>query len=346
MNRSLSTLIIKAGLPYGLGFLVFFFLVCFLINVAIGSVDIPFLAIVSSLFRDASQGIYEQIIWDFRLPKAFTCVLAGAGLGTGGLMMQTFFRNPLAGPDVLGLSSGASLMVAFAVLAQGVLPFGLGSFQPWGVALAATSGATAIFLIVVAASRKVKENSSLLIIGMMVAAFTSSLVSVLQFLSKADDLQAFLIWSLGNVGSTNWNELNVMAVIIGIGLLIALGCVKPLNAWFMGENYAISIGVNVKRARIWIVLSASLMVGTITAFCGPIAFVGLAVPHLIKLLMPQSDHKILLPAVALGGGILLLLCDTLSQLPGSTQILPLNAVTSFIGAPVLIWVVIKSKQRN
>lgn len=346
MSRSLSSLNIKAGRPYRLGLLVFFFLVCFLINVAIGSVDIPLLVIISSPFGDSSQDIYNQIIWNFRLPKAFTCVLAGAGLGTGGLMMQTFFRNPLAGPDVLGISSGASLMVAFAVLVQGVLPFGLGSFQPWGVAFAATSGATVVFLTVVAASRKVREHSSLLIIGMMVAAFTSSLVSFLQFVSKADDLQAFLIWSLGNVGGTNWKELNVMAVITGIGLLIAFGCVKPLNVWFLGENYAKSIGVNVKRARIWIILSASLMVGTITAFCGPIAFVGLAVPHLVKLLIPQSNHKILLPAVALGGAILLLLCDTISQLPGNTQILPLNAVTSFIGAPVLVWVVIKSKQRN
>jgi iron complex transport system permease protein len=337
---------LKNRQSFGLAFLLISFFVFLILDIATGSVNIPCQKLISAFIGGAPDDIYHQIIWDFRLPKAFTCILAGAGLAAGGLMMQTFFRNPLAGPDVLGLSSGASLMVAITILIQGMLPFGLGSFRVWGVALAAAMGAMGVFVLVVIASRKVKENSSLLIIGMMVAAFTSSLVSVLQFLSKADELQAFLIWSLGSVGGTNWNEIGVMAIIIGIGLLIALNSIKSLNSWFLGEGYATSIGVNVKRARVWIVLSASLMVGTITAFCGPIAFVGLAVPHLVKLLFPHSNHKILLPAVALGGAILLLLCDTISQLPGSTQILPLNAITSFIGAPVLIWVVIRSKQRN
>ncbi len=329
---------------YGLAFLLIFFLVSLLIDVAVGSVSIPLKMIFSSLFGAVSDDIYYNIIWDLRFPKALTCIMAGAGLGVGGLMMQTFFRNPLAGPDVLGLSSGASLMVAIAILAQGALPFGLGNINPWGEAMAATAGSLLVFIIALSSARKIKENSSLLIIGMMVAAFTSSLVSVLQFLSKAEDLQAFMIWSLGSVGSTNWKEISVLAILIFSGLLISLTCIKPLNAWFLGDNYAKSIGVNIKKARYRIIFSTSLMVGTITAFCGPIAFVGLAVPHLIKLLLPASDHKILLPAVALGGAILLLICDTLTQLPSSAQVLPLNAVTSLLGAPVLIWVVVRNKR--
>ncbi len=318
-------------------------IVIFCINISMGSVSIPFTSVLSTLFNLPTDSIIKEIILDFRLPKATTCVLAGAGLGAGGLMMQTFFRNPLAGPDVLGLSSGASLLVAFTILAQATLP-AIGS-SPWSVALAATFGALLVFILIILASQKLKDNSSLLIVGMMIAAFTSSMVSVLQFLSKADDLQSFMIWSLGSVGGTNWAEIRTLTFVIFVGLLITWFCVKPLNSWFLGENYAKSIGINLKRAKLWIVLSTSLMVGTITAFCGPIAFVGLAVPHLVKLIIPTHDHKILLPATVLGGSILLLLCDTLAQLPGSAQVLPLNAITSFIGAPVLIWVVIRNKRK-
>jgi iron complex transport system permease protein len=315
----------------------------FCINVCIGSVSIPFVSVLLTLFDLPTDSIVQEIILNFRFPKAATCVLAGAGLGVGGLMMQTFFRNPLAGPDVLGLSSGASLLVAFTILAQATLPT-IGN-SPWSVAVAATLGALLVFILIILASQKLKDNSSLLIVGMMLAAFTSSMVSVLQFLSRADDLQSFMIWSLGSVGSTNWAEIRILFLVIFVGLLVASFCVKPLNSWFLGENYGKSIGINLKKAKFWIVFSTSLMVGTITAFCGPIAFVGLAVPHLVKLVIPTNDHKILLPATALGGSILLLLCDTLAQLPGSAQVLPLNAVTSFIGAPVLIWVVIRNKKK-
>ena len=336
MSRFSSTVLISLGLVL---------VILFIVNISIGSVPISITEIISFLVGQSKDSIEAEIVWDFRLPKATTCILAGAGLGTGGLMMQTFFRNPLAGPDVLGLSSGASLMVAITILAQVGLPFWVSGINPWAVAISSSVGACLVFFIAIAAAEKVKDNSSLLIIGMMVAAFTSSLVSVMQFLSKAEDLQAFMIWTLGSVGSTSWSEIQIMVVIISIALAMSFTCVKGLNSWFLGEQYSKSIGVNVKHYRFWIVFSTSLLVGSITAFCGPIAFVGLAVPHLIKILIPNNDHKILLPAVALGGAILLLFCDTLSQLPGSTQILPLNAVTSFIGAPVLIWVVIRNKRR-
>ena len=181
----------------------------------------------------------------------------------------------------------------------------------------------------------------LLIVGLMISATTSAMVSVLQFLSKADDLQAFMIWTLGSVGGTAWREIQVLAFVLLIGSIMAFRSMKSLNAWLLGENYAQSLGINIKRSRFWIVLSTSLMTGSVTAFCGPIAFVGLAVPHLVRLLINTSNHKILLPAVMMGGASLILLCDILAQLPGSTQLLPLNAVTSLIGAPVVIWVVMR-----
>ncbi len=336
MRKSTSNSLLILGL---------FLVLLFLLNISTGSVNISISEIIASLLGYSKDSIGSQIVWDFRLPKAATCILAGAGLGAGGLMMQTFFRNPLAGPDVLGLSSGASLMVAITILAQSALPFWASGINQWAVAIASSGGASLVFFIVIAAAQKLKDNSSLLIIGMMVAAFASSLVSVMQFLSKAEDLQAFMIWTLGSAGATSWREIQIMTVIVFIGLAISSICVKALNSWFMGEQYSKSIGVNIKRARFWIVFSTCLMVGSITAFCGPIAFVGLAVPHLVKLLIPTNNHKILLPAVSLGGSILLLACDTLAQLPGSTQILPLNAVTSFIGAPVLIWVVLRNKRK-
>jgi iron complex transport system permease protein len=257
-------------------------------------------------------------------------------------MMQTLFRNPLAGPDVLGLSSGASLLVAIVILAgrSGSVLLHI-STNPWIVALAASAGSILVFLLVIGLAQRVRDNVSLLIVGLMISATTSAMVSVLQFLSKADDLQAFMIWTLGSVGGTAWREIQVLALVLLMASIMAFRSMKSLNAWLLGENYAQSLGINIKRSRFWIVLSTSLMAGSVTAFCGPIAFVGLAVPHLVRLLINTSNHKILLPAVMMGGASLILLCDILAQLPGSTQVLPLNAVTSLIGAPVVIWVVMR-----
>jgi iron complex transport system permease protein len=217
------------------------------------------------------------------------------------------------------------------------------STSAWSVALAASIGSVLVFLLIMAVAQRVRDNVSLLIIGLMVSAVTSSLVSILQFLSKADDLQAFMIWTLGSVGNATWREIQVMGFIVAVGGLIAFRSMKDLNTWLLGENYAQSLGINIRRSRFWIVLATSLMAGGVTAFCGPIAFVGLAVPHLVRLLIRTSNHKTLLPAVMLGGAALVLFCDILAQAPGRTQLLPLNAVTSLIGAPVVIWVVMKSK---
>jgi iron complex transport system permease protein len=316
----------------------------FFLDILIGSVKIPFSEIFSGLF--GKPGIYSEIIWQFRLPKAITCVLAGGALATSGLMMQTLFRNPLAGPDVLGLSSGASLVVALLIFAGQSLPqVGLLVFSsPWSMAIGASIGGGFVFLLVIGISNFIKDNASLLIIGLMISALTASLVGIMQYVSKADDIQTFMIWSLGNVGNSNWNELLVLFIVILTGLIISFTSMKSLNIWLLGENYAISLGLKPKQSRFLIVISTGLLTGGVTAFCGPIAFVGLAVPHLVRLIIPTTNHKVLIPAVAGGGACLLLFCDLIAQLPGGTQVLPLNAVTSLIGAPVVIWMIIKLKR--
>ncbi|MCW5909578.1 MAG: iron ABC transporter permease [Cyclobacteriaceae bacterium] len=317
--------------------------VLFVVNISIGSVPIPVRDVLKALFADT--GTYSEIVWQFRLPKAITCVLAGGALATGGLLMQTLFRNPMAGPDVLGLTSGSSLLVAMLLMA-GRYGSSIANLiqSPWSIAIAASLGGAIVFMLIISVARYVRDNTALLIIGLMISAATSSVVSVLQFTSQADDLQTFMIWMLGSVGSTGWSELSVLAIVILAGLAISISLVKSLNGMLLGESYARSLAINVKRSRTLVVIATGLMVGAVTAFCGPIAFVGLAVPHLVRLLLPVSNHKILIPGVALGGAILLLMCDIVAQLPGSTQVLPLNAITSMIGAPVVIWMVIKAKR--
>jgi len=319
-------------------------LLLLMFNIATGSVDIPTTKVFQALFAGGDQqDLFGNIIWQLRLPKAVTCIVAGSALSIAGLLMQTLFRNPLAGPDVLGLSSGASLMVALALLVGSSSANYLPSINPWSLAVAASVGSGAIFLLVLGVAHRVRDNTSLLIVGLMIAAAAGSLVGVLQFLSKAQDLQAFVIWTLGSVGGANWNEILILSLLLVLGVALSFGSIKSLNAWLLGDNYALSLGVNIKRSRFIIVLATSLLAGGVTAFCGPIAFVGLAVPHLVRLIIPTSNHKVLLPMVMIGGSCLLLICDILSQLPGSSTILPLNAITSIIGAPVVIWVVMKSK---
>jgi iron complex transport system permease protein len=312
------------------------------LNLSLGSVRIPFREIVTILSGgESSEPIWKDIVWNFRMTKTLTCILAGGSLALAGLQMQTLFRNALAGPDVLGLTSGASLAVSLVFMGQVANIGFFHSPSPWAVALAASLGCTSVFLIMLLISRKLTDNVSLLIVGLMIGAGTSSIVSVLQYLSKAEEMQTYLIWTFGSLGSLNWKELIVLGILLIIGTTLAFFSAKALNAWLLGDNYATSIGINIKSSRFWIIFSASILTGSVTAFCGPIAFVGLAVPHLVKLLVPTSNHRVLIPAVLMGGAILLLLCDILSQLPGSTQILPINAITALFGAPVVIWVVLR-----
>jgi iron complex transport system permease protein len=217
-------------------------------------------------------------------------------------------------------------------------------FGEWTLALAASAGGALVLLLMLVIARRVHDNASILIIGLMLAAATSSVMSVLQFVSQADDLQLYVIWTMGSVGNTNWREIGVLSAIFLAGLIVSTALVKPLNCWLLGENYARSLCVDVKRSRFWMVIATGMLTGGITAFCGPIAFVGLAVPHLARLAVPTTNHKILLPAVLCGGAMLLLFCDLLSQLTGSAQALPLNALTSLIGAPVVMWQVMRAKK--
>ncbi|HEY8513534.1 MAG TPA: iron ABC transporter permease [Cyclobacteriaceae bacterium] len=321
--------------------LAFSLLALTVIDLSYGSVSIPPGEVLRALFGGSTTDpVWKDIVMDFRLAKSLTCILAGAALGVAGLQMQTLFRNPLAGPDVLGLTSGASLAVSLLILRGSSLADLPG---PWSVAVVASIGCTAVFLVVLLFARRLRDPASLLIVGLMIGALASSIVSVLQFRSRSDDLQIYFIWTFGNVSSLNWPEIGVLAWILVAGLVLALTLSKPLNAWMLGDNYAQSLGIRLQRSRVLIILSASLLTGGVTAFCGPIAFVGLAVPHLARLLTPTSDHRVMLPNVALGGGILLLLCDILSQLPPGPEILPVNAITALFGAPVVIWVVIRSK---
>ncbi|MCA6366680.1 MAG: iron ABC transporter permease [Cytophagales bacterium] len=313
-------------------------------DVGLGSTNIALREILAELVNKNSTA--GEIIWNFRLPKAATCLLAGAALAAGGLLMQTLFRNALAGPDVLGLSSGASLMVAF-VLMLGQTSVGFlaaVSSNPWSQVIAASLGGVLVFVLIIAIARFVRDNTSLLIIGLMISAGTSSLVAMLQFVSRAEDLQSFIIWSMGSVGSTNWQEVKILALVVLIGIGIAVSQVKSLNALLLGESYARSLGINLSSSRLWIVVSTSLLAGSVTAFCGPIAFVGLAVPHLVRLAFPTANHKILLPLAAMGGSSMLLLCDLLAHLPNRTQVLPINVITSLIGAPLVIWMIIRNKK--
>jgi iron complex transport system permease protein len=331
----------STALPIKLLWLGVLLLLLFIVNLSTGSVHIPFENLVRAVL--GMEGEFREIVLRFRLPKALTCVMAGAALSVGGLLMQTLFRNPLAGPDVLGLSSGASLMVAIVIMAgqaTGLLLFG----NPWLVAVAATAGAAMVFALVLLIARLVKDNTSLLIIGLMISATAASLVGVIQFLSRAEDLQAFMIWGLGSVGGTSGYEILVLLVVVIGGSLISLSQMKALNGLLLGENYATSIGIRVSAARIWILSATCILTGGVTAFCGPIAFVGLAVPHLVRMIIPTVNHKVMIPAVMIGGAALMLLCDIIAQLPGSAQVLPLNAVTSLIGAPVVIWLIVRGKR--
>jgi iron complex transport system permease protein len=327
------------------GILLGLLLLLFVLNLSLGSVNIPFGDILKILFGETgSNEIYTDIIWEFRVTKALTCVLAGSALSIGGLQMQTLFRNALAGPDVLGLSSGASLAVSLLIMSQVTGISILSDPSPWAIVIASSIGAGGVFVIVMLIAKRLRDNTSLLIIGLMMGAATASIVSVLQFLSKAEDQQAYLLWTFGSLGSLSWIEIQILFIILIVGFLIGIVSVKSLNAWLLGDNYARSIGIKIRQSRLLIILSTAILTGGVTAFCGPIAFVGLAVPHLTKLMIKTHNHRILLPAVMISGAILMLFCDIIAQLPGSSYVLPINAITALIGAPVVIWIVLKAKR--
>ncbi len=317
------------------------------LNISLGSVSIPLEDIFKSLTGGvASKDSWQTIILNFRLPKAITAVMVGSGLSICGLLMQTLFRNPLAGPFVLGISSGASLGVALLILGSSIFggAFLLASFSNWALAIAASIGAFLVLSAVIIAANRVRNTMSILIIGLMFGSLTSAVISVLAYFSEAEQIQQYMFWSFGSLGNLTWTELSIFVTIYTIGILSTFTVIKPLNSFLLGENYAKSLGINIKKSRNIILLITSLLTGVITAFSGPIAFVGLAVPHIAKMLFLTSNHKILIPATALIGAIVLLICDSIAQLPTSEFTLPINAITSLFGAPVVIWLLIRKKK--
>ncbi|NKI27259.1 iron ABC transporter permease [Arenibacter sp. 6A1] len=322
-------------------------LLCFVINISLGSVSIPFSDTMKIIFgAEATNNSWKYIIWNYRVPKAFAAILIGSGLSLSGLLMQTLFRNPLAGPFVLGISSGASLGAAILIMGSSLMGslFSFSFINDISLAIASSIGSFLVLLAVVVVAARVKDTMALLIIGLMFGSITGALVSVLSYFTNAEKLQQYIYWSFGSVGNLSWNQLLMLLIIILIGTLISVLCIKPLNAFLLGENYARSLGVNLKNSRFFIIIATGLLAGGITAFAGPIAFIGLAVPHLTRQIFNTTDHRILLPAVLVYGAILMLLCDTIAQMPNSSSVLPINAITSIIGAPVVIWLLLRKRK--
>ncbi|WP_394364265.1 iron chelate uptake ABC transporter family permease subunit [Flavobacterium tructae] len=325
----------------GLALLFMFFL-----DISLGSVTIPFKEVYNSMTGShASKLTWEYIIVNYRLPKAITAMLVGIGLSVSGLLMQTLFRNPLAGPDVLGLSSGAILAVAIVILGAGFLPSFLNSIllSPYAIVLASTIGSVLVLLLVLLVAQRLRNTMAILIVGLMFGSFTSAIVGVLTYFSSAEQLQKFTFWSLGSLGNLSWTSILILAVCVAFGLFLSAGSIKPLNALLLGENYARSMGLNYKRARLIIIFATSILAGTVTAFAGPVAFIGLAVPHIAKLTFQTSNHTILYWSTFFYGGIIMLFCDIASQMPGLETTLPINAITSIIGAPIVVWLLMRKR---
>ena len=316
--------------------LIFVTAALFVADVAYGSVKIP----LGELFSD--NEVYNNIIYNFRLPKALTALITGAAISVAGLIMQTLFRNPLAGPYVLGVSSGASLGVAIFILAGAILPTAFIE-SGWGLVISATLGAVLVLMMVLAVSFRVRQAVSLLIVGIMFGQLSGSLVTILQNSSDPDSLKLFVVWTFGSLSAVTWNYMWVMLPIVIIGLTIVFAIQKPLNALLLGENYALGLGVNVVRTRLMIIIAIALLAGATTAFTGPIAFIGMAVPHLVRGLLKTSNHQSTIPGTILVGASLLLLCDIVCQMPENGYTLPINAVSALVGAPIIIWIILRRK---
>lgn len=313
--------------------------VLFAVDMMVGSVGIAPSEVLAAL-TGGGDPITRKIVIDIRLMKAIVAILAGAALAVSGLQMQTLFRNPLAGPYVLGVSSGASLGVALFILGAPLLGVGASAWlSTIGIAGAAWIGAAAILAVVAAVSQRIKDIMVILILGMMASSGVSAIVQILQYISNEEALKSFVIWTMGSLGDVTTSQLGLVAPAIIAGLAISVAVIKPLNLLLLGENYARTMGLNIRRTRSLILLSTTLLAGTVTAFCGPIGFIGMAIPHVARILFCDADHRILLPAAALTGAVSLLVCDIVSKI----LVLPVNTITALLGIPIVIWVVIRNK---
>ncbi|MDZ8136571.1 MAG: iron ABC transporter permease [Nostoc sp. DedQUE04] len=326
-------------------------ILAFLLDLALGSVDIPLNEVIKILLGlEPEKVTWTHIILKFRLPKALTATLAGAALGVSGLQMQTLFKNPLAGPFVLGISSGASLGVALVVLTASAttptLLVDLGIISDFGLVIAASLGAASVLGMMLVVYRRVQDTMTLLILGLLFGYATSAIVSILLQFSSKERIQSYIMWTFGSFAGVTWRQLVVLIPVIILSLLGAVLQSKSLNALLLGESYARSLGLTMQKTRFSIITSASILAGAITAFCGPIAFLGVAIPHLCRSLFNTSDHRILIPSVTMMGAILALFADLFSQLAVSQMVLPLNAVTALIGTPVVTWVILRRNSQK
>ena len=319
------------------------------INLLLGTVRIPVGEVCSILMGAGSDSeIWTNIVISSRLPQVLTAIVAGAGLAVSGLQMQTVFRNPLAGPSVLGISNGSALGVAFVVLLSGkiggVALSRLGYLGDAAMSVAAIVGALAVMLLIVWISQKVKGNVTLLIIGVMIGYLANAIIGVLKFLSPEEDVKSFVVWGLGSFSRVSGDEMVLFVVLMCILLPISFLLVKPMNMLLLGERYAANLGLDVQRARMLIIVCSGVLVAIVTAYCGPIMFIGLAVPHLARALFRTSDHRVLLPATALCGAALALVCNFIARMPGFEGALPVNSVTALVGAPVIASVLFRRRQ--
>lgn len=321
--------------------LILLLFILFCCDIAWGSVHLPFPEVWAALTGNSDDMIYREIILNHRLPKALTAILTGTALSVAGVLMQTLFRNPLAGPDVLGVTSGASLGVAILTLTSSALPIYI--LTGWGQVSAAVIGAVGVLLLVVVVSVKIPQTVSLLIIGMMFGNFAGAIVSILQSSSNPDTLKLFITWTFGSLSSVGWEYMYIMAPIIIAGIVLAFIMQKRLNVLLLGDNYSAGLGVSIFHTRLWIILATALLAGTSTAFTGPIAFIGVTVPHIARSIYHSSNHRIIIPASMLCGSCIMLACDLISQMPGAQGTLPINSVTALFGAPLVIWIIVKNK---
>lgn len=340
MNRRRKTIVILAIILLGI--------VLFMTNLFVGSVRIPFKDILNVLLKANEDNTLNTIILNYRLPQAITALLAGSALAVSGLLMQTLFRNPLADPSMLGISSGASLGVGLVILLTGVISGSAVSTLGWwstiGVSLAAFIGAVAVLLLILAFSSRTKNMATLIIIGLMIAYLASSITDILKFFSMKEDIHAFVIWGMGSFSNVGTERMTTLFISIIIGLSASFFLSKNLNALLLGEAYAENLGLNIKRNSLIIILISGYLTAIVTAYCGPIAFIGLAVPHIARFLFKSSDHRLLIPMTMLIGMDLALFCNVIARMPGFEGNLPINAVTAFIGAPIVIAVIIKGNK--
>ena len=319
-----------------------------IVNLLIGSVQIPVDDVCRILVGDTSHEIWYNIVWKSRLPQVLTAIVAGAGLAVSGLQMQTVFRNPLAGPSVLGISNGSALGVAFVVLLSGrlggVALSRLGYLGEAAMSVAAIVGALSVMLLIMWIAQRVKGNVTLLIIGVMIGYLANAIIGVLKFLSPEEDVKAFVVWGLGSFSRVSGDEMVLFVVLMAILIPLSFLLVKSMNLLLLGDKYAANLGLNIRRSRMLVILSSGILVAIVTAYCGPIMFIGLAVPHLARAIFRSSDHRILMPATALCGAVLALLCNFIARMPGFEGALPVNSVTALVGAPIIASVLFRRHQ--